>query len=372
MSLNSPLARLKSAANRVLLSLVLLGGAGLVLLLSDLHSRGEKNRFIPGSDGQVPVMQTMPPLQAGRPPIRRCWRLREISYLESPMIEEAMQGFRQGLKEAGLAEGQDFTLQTLCAQGDMASLGTVFDSARTAGTDLYVVYCTPTLQTAVRKLRTEPVVFTAVANPFLAGAGKTDTDHLNNVTGVYTLGPYREMAELLRDHFPQIKRVGTLFCPTEANAVANKELFSREATRCGLSVETMPVNTPAELADAALALCGRRIDAVVQIIDNLSLAGFPAIARAASVAGLPVFACQGAEAKEGAVLVLARDYYEAGREMAAKATRVMRGENPGLIAFSPPTKVKKLVNTQKAREVHITLPEVVLRDAEEVGSLARP
>ena len=28
------------------------------------------------------------------------------------------------------------------------------------------------------------------------GAGTTDEDHLPNVTGVYTLGPYREMAEL--------------------------------------------------------------------------------------------------------------------------------------------------------------------------------
>ena len=72
-----------------------------------------------------------------------------------------------------------------------------------------------------------------------------------NVTGVYTQGPYREMAELLRTHFPQIKRVGTLFCPAEANSVANKDMFVREASRCGLTVETVPVNSASELPDAA-------------------------------------------------------------------------------------------------------------------------
>ena len=159
------------------------------------------------------------------------------------MVEDAMRGFRDGLKEGGLAEGTDFTLKTLSAQGDMATLGSLFDSAQTAGTDLYVVFSTPTLQTALQKVRDTPLVFTVVADPFMVGAGKSDTEHLPHVTGVYTQGAYREMVEVLRAHFPQIKRVGTLFCPAEVNSVANKDLFVREATRGGLTVETVPANT---------------------------------------------------------------------------------------------------------------------------------
>jgi ABC-type uncharacterized transport system substrate-binding protein len=134
----------------------------------------------------------------------------------------------------------------------------------------------------------------------------------------------------------------------------------------------VPVNTPAELADAALALCGRRLDAVVQIIDNLSAAGFPAIARAAAVARLPVFACQGNAVKEGAVLALARDYYDAGREIALQAARVMRGDRPEGIPFSPQLKVKKLVNLEKAAEAGLTFSDAVLRDAERVTASTTP
>ena len=317
----------------------------------------------------VPTAKS-PVAAAPQPRPTKLWRIGEFSYTESVMVEEAMRGFRDGLKEAALGEGTDFKIQTWSAQGDMAALGALFDSAQTAGVDLYVVYGTPTLQTALRKVPGAPVVFTVVADPFIAGAGKSGTDHLPNLTGVYTLGPYREIAELLRAHFPQIKRVGTLFCPGEANSVANKDLFVREANRCGLTVETVPANTPGDLPDAALALCGRRLDAVVQVIDNLSAAGFPAIARAARQAHLPVFACQGAAVKQGASLALSRDYHDAGRETALKAARILRGESPAKIPLSPPSKTRKLVNRKNAEESRLTLPAAVLREAQEVSDPA--
>ena len=322
----------------------------------------------------VLAMQTpeTPTAEAAPRPLTKQRRIQQVSYMESVMVEDAMRGFQDGLKEAGLREGTDFTMRTLCAQGDMATLGSLFDSAQTAGVDLYMVYSTPTLQNALQKVRSTPVVFTVVADPFAAGAGKTDNDHLPNVTGVYTLGPYREMAEMLRTNFPQIKRVGTLFCPAEANSVVNKNIFVREATRCGLTVETVPANTASELSDAALALCSRRIDAVVQVIDNLSVSGFPSITHAAAQARLPVFACQGTAVTQGAAVVLTRDYYDAGREAALKAASIMRGEDPARIPFSPPRTVQILVNLKNAQAAHLTIPDALLRQAQQVADKASP
>ncbi|MHB8898041.1 MAG: ABC transporter substrate binding protein, partial [Thermoguttaceae bacterium] len=201
--------------------------------------------LVVGEDGlaEKQVRPSEPPAQAAKlaaepraaapaasaPP--RKWRIQQVSYSESVMLDDSMRGFHDGLKEAGLSEGKDYTLRTLSAQGDMAALGSLFDSAETTGTDLYVVYSTPTLQTALQKVRSRPVVFTMVADPFAAGAGKSDSEHAANVTGVYTQGPYRELVALLRKYFPQIRRIGTLFCPAEVNSVSNKEMLVREATR---------------------------------------------------------------------------------------------------------------------------------------------
>jgi ABC-type uncharacterized transport system substrate-binding protein len=330
--------------------------------------------LIIGEDGRVEkdALNAAKEDPAAGKPLARRWRIQQVSYIESTMVEDAMRGFLNGLKEAGLRDGADFSLQTLSAQGDMTALGALFDAAKTAGTDLYVVYGTPALQTAIRKVQDTPVVFTVVADPFVAGAGKSDADHLPNITGVYTQGPYREMAELLQAHFPSFRRIGTLFCPAEANSVANRNLLVREATRCGLTVETVAANTPGDLPDAAMALCGRRLDAVVQVIDNLSAAGFPAIARAAAQARVPVFACQGAAVKQGAALALARDYYDAGRETALMAARVMRGERPQRIPLSPPLTMTTLVNLKNAAESRLVIPEALLRVATQVSTAATP
>jgi ABC-type uncharacterized transport system substrate-binding protein len=331
----------------------------------------EKDAANTPKEGQAVLprqMSNAPVIKEVRKPLSKRWRIQQAIYLESVMVEDAMRGFHDGLKEAGLREGADFTTQMLSAQGDMAALGTLIDSGKTSGADLYVVYGTPTLQTAIRKVQDTPVVFTVVADPFVVGAGKTDLEHLPNLTGVYTQGPYREMAELLREHFPSIKRIGTLFCPAEANSVANKDTLVREAHRCGLTVETVAANGPSELPDAAMALCGRRLDAIVQVVDNLSAAGFTTISRAAAQIRLPVFACQESAIKQGAMLVLTRDYYDAGRETALKAARVMEGENPLHIPFSPPTKVKKLANLKHARESQLVIPDALLRELQQVDA----
>jgi ABC-type uncharacterized transport system substrate-binding protein len=300
-----------------------------------------------------------PSAKASRPATKK-WRIQMISYSESAMVEEATEGFQDALREVGLVAGKDFTTGMLSAQGDMATLGSLFDSARTAGTDLYLTFSTPTLQTALQKVKEVPVVFTVVADPFIVGAGKSDTDHLANVTGVYTQGPYRELAEVLRDYFPKIKKVGTLFCPAEVNSVLNRDVLVKEATRCGLTVETVAANSSSELADASVSLCSRKLDAVVQIVDNLSVVGFPTIARAAAQAKLPLFTTMSAGVKHGAVLALARDYYDAGREAGLKAAEVMRGVNPAEIPFSPPMKLQKVVSLKNAELYQLTIPPALL------------
>ena len=182
------------------------------------------------------------------------WKLKRILYVESPPAEEAVQGMDQGFKDAGLVAGRDYVLEDASAQGDMSILPTLADATRGDGTELLIAFSTPTLQAAVQRVRHIPVVFTFVADPIVAGAGQDNEHHLPNITGVYTLGPYAEMLDLLVHDFPQYRHVGTLFSPAEDNSVHNKNLFVEEAAKRGITVTSIPVNSPGELPDAALAI----------------------------------------------------------------------------------------------------------------------
>ena len=67
----------------------------------------------------------------------------------------------------------------------MATINTLVDAALAEKSDLLLTFSTPVLQVALQRARGIPIVFNYLASPQAAGAGRSDTDHLPNVTGVY-------------------------------------------------------------------------------------------------------------------------------------------------------------------------------------------
>jgi ABC-type uncharacterized transport system substrate-binding protein len=299
-------------------------------------------------------------------PATKHWRIHLINYNDSAPAEEVVHGILDGYKKSGLVEGKDYTVKHRNAQGDVATLNNIFDAAISEGADMFHLLSTPTLQTAVKKVKDTPVIFAFVANPMIAGAAQDYTNHLPNITGVSSLGAFKEMVDVLVEHFPQYKRVGTLFCPAEINSVHNKNVFVQEANARGITVETVPVNTASDLPDASAAMCDKQIDAVVQIMDNLNAAGFVSIARAAQRSKLPLLSFNSSTITQGAAVTVSRDFYAGGEESAELAVRVMRGESPAGIPISRIRKLRILANPDNAAALGFTLPESFLNIADEV------
>ena len=135
-----------------------------------------------------------------------------------------------------------------------------------------------------------------------AGAGRSDEDHLPNVTGVYLGGAYEELLAIVRGSFPSMRTMGTLFVPSEVNSVFHKDQLTEAARKVGIEIVAVAASTSAEVPDAALSLCSRRIDALCQIPGNLTASSFPSIAQAARRAKLPIFAFQSSQVRAGAAV----------------------------------------------------------------------
>lgn len=296
------------------------------------------------------------------------WQVRILEYVNIPDVEEAERGVRDGIRESKLVEGRDYHIKVGNALGDMATLNGLVDSAVTDRADLIVTLSTPTLQAAIRRAKAQPIVFTFLASPIAAGAGKSDTDHLPNVTGAYGAGDVPGMIALIREAMPAAKRVGTMFVPTEVNSVYNHDEFLAAARKVNLEVVSTGVSSPAEIPDAAVALCGMNLDLVCLTTSNLTASSFPSIVQATSRARLPVFAFLSGLAKEGAMAVVARDYYDMGHDAGKLAARVIRGEKPGQIPLQPATRSRRLFNLDVARRCGVQLPEALLKTGEQVGA----
>ncbi len=334
-----------TSARRLSLGLILIAVAGGILLLSDLDRR----RTASGNRDRIVV-----------------WKLSLVALNNVADVEETEKGVMDGLRASGLVEGRDYEAKMLNAQGDMATVNSLIDAAVTNRSDLIITLSTPTLQAAIQRARSIPVVFAYVANPVAAGAGRSDDDHLPNITGIYLAQQYEQAFAIFRECLPSARRVGTLFVPSEVNTVYNKEMLRQAAANVGIEVVATPVSTSVEAADAAISMTSQRIDAVVQVPGNLIASSFNAVAQAAHRARLPLFAFTSTQAKAGAMVSLARDYYDNGREAGLVAARVMRGENPSKIPFRSVGKTRLIINLDAARVINFNLPPALVKRADEV------
>jgi len=295
------------------------------------------------------------------------WNVQVVELNNVLDVEETERGILKGLDESGLVKGRHYDIQFRNAQGDMATLNGLVDAAIAAGADLLLTLSTPTLQAAIQRSQGKvPIVFTYVSSAIAAGAGTSDDHHLPFVTGTTLTPPNEEMIAIIRQVLPSARRIGTLFVPSEVNMVFAKDGLVKAAAKAGIEVEALGVATSSEVPDAALALMSRNVDALCQIPGNLTAAAFGGIAQAAERKKIPVFAFQTSQAKEGAPVVLARDYFDNGRAAAAMAARVMRGESPAQMPFVPDAKTKLMINIKAARAVGLNIPAALLAKAAEV------
>jgi ABC-type uncharacterized transport system substrate-binding protein len=343
-----------SAAKRLGLSVALIVLTSSILLLSDMARRkphqGTSGSKSPRSGGPLP----------------RPWKLYFIEYNQVLDVEESEQGVREGLQASGLVEGRDYQIKVVNSQGEMATVTALVDAAVTDRADLLVTFSTPTLQAAIQRAQGTPVVFTYVANGLIAGAGRSVTDHLPNVTGLSFLPPFDDMLGLIQQWFPRIHRIGTLSVPAESNMVYYLKVLQESAHAHGFEVVSVPVNSASEVADAATALASKDIDAICQIPGNLTVSAFGSISQAALRERLPVFAFQSSQAQEGAMLVLAQDYREAGHQGGGMAARIMLGENPRNIPLEWFSKRRVVLNVDAARKVRLQLPAGLQASAQQI------
>jgi ABC-type uncharacterized transport system substrate-binding protein len=341
---------------RLWLAVLLILAASAVLLLTDRQRpRGGTGSPSPGrgSPSEVPSIAL-------------------AAFSESSILDDAIDGFRRGLKDAGLIEGRDFTTSYRNAQGDIATLNAIFDELYGDDSEIVVSFSTPGLQAALRRIDRKPIVFAVVLDPFAARAGKSDTDHRPNVTGAYLDFPYAPMARQVRAVFPRAHRVGTVFAPGEINSVLARQRFAEALESTGLELVSLPVNGASDVSDAALTLCQSGIDVVCQISDNLSNASFPAISRACEMAKMPLFTFSPTMVKSGAILGLGSDYSENGRDAGLIVAQVIRGKDPSRIPFHATAKISRSVNLDNARRIGVTIPAEWVKTADLVIPAPQP
>jgi putative ABC transport system substrate-binding protein len=300
-----------------------------------------------------------PPAPADEP---RPYAIAIFQSVDSPTGSEVRRGILQAFADAGLRDGRDIAVTIRIANNDLAA----------PGTDLVMPLSTQALQATLLAAPSTPVVFGAVAVPYLVGAGTSAENHLAGVTGVVSTGPVRETVALIREILPEARRIGSLWTSSEVNSEYYLELARRAASEHGFELEAVPVTAPHEIPAALQRLLNGRIDVLFPMSDNTLNSAFDVIGRAADENAVPLVASFLRSVDFGACAALGYDFTELGRKAGRLAVRVMAGESPGRIPIQSMEAVELRIGAEAAARQGVVFPKAVLDRAGRTARAAEP
>ncbi len=285
--------------------------------------------------------------------------------VEHPALDAVYEGVRDELEERGYKDGEKVRIMHESAQGNSAIASQIARKFVGESPDVIVAIATPSAQTMAAAARKTPVVFSAVTDPVGAKLVKSLEAPGANITGVTDMLPIERHLDLLERVVPDAKRIGTVYNPGEANAVALVEMLEERLAARDMELVKAAATKTSEVLGAARSLVGKA-DAIYLTTDNTVVSAVEAVISVGERASIPVFAADTATVSRGAVAALGFDYYDHGRQTGAMVARILEGANPGDIDVESVDTLDLFVNPAAAERMGITLSDDLISEAKKV------
>ncbi len=285
--------------------------------------------------------------------------------VEHPALDAARDGVKEGLAAEGFTDGKEIDFVYKSAQGAPATAAQIARQFVGDAVTVIVPISTPSAQAAAAATSDIPIVFTAVTDPVAAGLVKQLAAPGGNITGISDMSPMADHVALIKEITPDVKTIGVLFNPGEANSVSLVERLKEVATEAGLAVVEAPVTKSADVQAAARGLVGKA-DAMYVPTDNTVVSALEAAIAVAEENDIPFYAGDTDSVQRGALASIGFNYFDVGVETGKVVARILKGEKPGDIDVTFASGTDLFVNKAAAEKMGVTIPEAVLARANTV------
>ena len=243
-------------------------------------------------------------------------------YGEHESLDNCRTGFLQGLQDAGLVEGTDYTIDYQNAGFDDNIAKQIASSFSANNVALMCGIATPSAVAcyAAAEDKDIPVIFTAITDPV---AAKLDS---GNVTGTSDKLAVEGQLELIRALQPEAKTIGILYTTSEPNSVSAVAEYQEKAASFGFTIEAVGVSAQSEVTQAADTLISHGVDCFSNLTDNNVVGVLAAILEKTDEAGIPVYGSEIEQVKLGCVASAGIDYVQLGIQTGAMAAKVLTGQ----------------------------------------------
>jgi putative ABC transport system substrate-binding protein len=295
-----------------------------------------------------------------------------VGYLgaESPgAFASRIRAFRQGLGEAGYAEGRNVAIEFRWAGGQHDRLPAL--AAELVGRQVAVIVApggAPAGLAAKAATKTIPIVFEMGADPIALGLVESLSRPGGNLTGVASLNvelsPKR--LEILHELVPNVVDVAVLVNPTSPTTDSQLRNLQAVAPPLGLQLHVLRASAEQDFQPAFEALLRLRAGGLVVASDTFFATRGEQLAALTIRHAVPAIHQSRDFAVAGGVMSYGGSFVESHRQAGLYTGRMLKGDKPADLPVQEVTKVELFINLNAAKALGVTFPLSLLGRADEV------
>ncbi len=303
--------------------------------------------------------------QAGK--VHRIGFLRISS--SSPLTSRVAIAFRQGMRELGYVEGQNFVMEyrSIGGRGERR----IEIAAELVQLKVDVIVTTPAqppIRAARQATRIIPIVMAGVNfDPVEAGFVTSLARPGGNITGITSIEAdlHPKRLALLKEAFPQISRVAIIWRPTHMK-YAIKEVEA-VAQALGIQIQSLVRVTGGRPWDEYLdwafsAISRERPDALLFFDNGLFRRLKVRIMEFTAKRRLPTMGSRSRFVDAGGLMSYGADQLRLFHRAATYVDRILKGAKPGDLPIEQPKTFELVINLKTAKQIGVTIsPEILLQ-----------
>ena len=275
--------------------------------------------------------------------------------------------FRDGLRRLGFIEGQNLII-------DRAGYGMrVEQFAEHAGelvnSKVDAIFCGGDAAIRAAQLSTTTIPILGIADDMVAsGLVRSLPNPGGNTTGVSILSPELDNKRLglLLELIPNARRIAAL-ADSGSTAPSQLQVLKEAARARGGELTVHLVAKPEEIGPAIDAAKAAGAAALTVLASPLFYANRVVIFERAAALGLPAIYHLPEMARDGGLMAYGPSISRIfGDQMARLMVKLLQGTKPADIAVEQPSKFELVINLRTATALNLTIPPIVLAQADEV------
>jgi putative ABC transport system substrate-binding protein len=298
----------------------------------------------------------------------RVYRLGTLS-AALPMTEATPFGkaLIKPLADLGYVVGQNLTLSSLGAAGDMKKIPSLLQQLKARNVDALVVVGYPAAVGA-KSIGIPTVGALGLGDPVETKLIESLAHPGGNITGISdvasTLSTKR--LSLLKQMSPRIQKVAMLWNQDDLGMTLRYQASARAAQELGVTVQALGVREPDDFKEVFSVMNDLLPDAILMVADALTTLNRKRVFEFAAARKLPAIYEYDFLVRDGGLMSYGPDVTESFQRAAALVDRLFKGARPADLPFEEPTRYPFVLNLKTARSAGLEIPPTLLALADEV------